>query len=513
MTLGDTGNVAGHGGEDERLKQYKNVAKHEDMRRRRTECSVEIRKQKRDDMMMKRRQVVDDDESDDALTTDHDVSADNTEAKAAAAAARQPLMSFQQVVAVLSNNPSVEDMQRCFESVRRTLSRSKAPPIDETIENGVLNALVQALGVEDDKVRFESAWSITNIVSGTSRQTLAAVQAGAIAPLIHLMVSPNLQLAEQCLWAVANIAGDSSQMRDLVLQHNGLQALMYLATIMDRLEVSFVRTIAWSFSNMCRHKNPNASLEVLRELAKGLSFLLQHTDKAVRQDACWAVSYLTDGPDEQIQLAVDATLRVLGNMATGNDQLTQHVIDIGTLQLISDLIQRSKSTTIVKECCWLISNVIAGTQDQIQHVIDAGLLPHIFQVLDTGDFKCQFEASWAIANLAQGGTSQQIFHLWSDGAVGPMCRALKIRNTDILVNVLDSFYALLTNVCTVEAGQLDLLRELIEEHSGLDNLEGLQENESEKIYSLAYKIIHEFFSEDEDYPNESHNDENQPYAF
>ncbi|VDK53864.1 unnamed protein product, partial [Cylicostephanus goldi] len=38
-----------------RLKQYKNVARHEDMRRRRNESSVEIRKQKGADLMMKRR--------------------------------------------------------------------------------------------------------------------------------------------------------------------------------------------------------------------------------------------------------------------------------------------------------------------------------------------------------------------------------------------------------------------------------------------------------------------------
>ena len=66
----------------------------------------------------------------------------------------------------------------------------------------------------------------------------------------------------------------------------------------------------------------------------------------VVQDSCWALSYMTDGPDEQIELALQAgvlarvvqlleveensmiapALRVLGNFVTGNDVLTQVTI-------------------------------------------------------------------------------------------------------------------------------------------------------------------------------------------
>ncbi|CAJ0961003.1 unnamed protein product, partial [Mesorhabditis belari] len=100
-------------------------------------------------IVIHRRQAVDDDENDDEPRIDHDISVGNTEAKAATAPAREPLMSFGEVVAVLSN-PFVEN-KRCFERICGMHSKNKeVAPIDEMLENGLLNAL-------DDTVRFKFA--------------------------------------------------------------------------------------------------------------------------------------------------------------------------------------------------------------------------------------------------------------------------------------------------------------------------------------------------------------------
>lgn len=298
---------------------------------------------------------------------------------------------------------------------------------------------------------------------------------------------------------------------------------MHLMEKVDQLGDSHVRTIAWAFSNMCRHKNPHAPLEVLRVLSKGLVKLVQHTDRQVRQDACWAVSYLTDGPDEQIELAresgvlphvvaffkeaenlVAPALRTLGNVATGNDSLTQAVIDLGSLDEILPLMEKTRSSSIVKECCWLVSNIIAGTQKQIQAVLDANLLPVLINVLKSGDHKCQFEASWALSNLAQGGTNRQVVAMLEDNVVPALCQALLQTNTDMLNNTLETLYTLMLTVQNGYPHKVDILHDQVEENGGLDSLERLQESQSEQIYTQAYRIITQFFTDDDAGEKESH---------
>ncbi len=56
------------------------------------------------------------------------------------------------------------------------------------------------------------------------------IEKGTIKALIELLNSPHIEVVEQAIWGIGNIAGDSHKVRDLVLAEG---AIVPIATILD----------------------------------------------------------------------------------------------------------------------------------------------------------------------------------------------------------------------------------------------------------------------------------------
>lgn len=403
------------------------------MRRRRNEVTVELRKNKREEAVLKRRNVP----VMDATTTDEDDFVSSS-------------INLKKLAKTASDSSNPDQQLQAVQAARKLLSSDKNPPINDLINSDILPILVECLKRHDQPMlQFEAAWALTNIASGTSEQTNQVVQAGAVPLFLQLLLSPAQNVCEQAVWALGNIIGDGPHLRDYVIRQGVVQPL--LAFIKSDIPISFLRNVTWVIVNLCRNKEPPPPFDTIQEILPALNMLIHHTDTNILVDTVWAISYLTDGGNDQIQMVIDcgivpklipllghvevkvqtAALRAVGNIVTGSDEQTQVVLNHQALAYFPALLSHPKEK-IRKEAVWFLSNITAGNQFQVEAVIQAGLLSKIIENLSKGEFQTQKEAAWAISNLTISGSKDQVYKLINEGAIPPFCDLLSCKDTQVI---------------------------------------------------------------------------------
>ena len=336
---------------------------------------------------------------------------------------------------------------------------------------------------------------------------------GAVPAFCRLLASPNNDIIEQAVWALRNIAGDSSKCRDVVLNCGAMAPLLHQLQTNSR--ISMLRNVTGTLSNFCRKPYPD--FDSVKSCLPTLAQLINSADdEELLRNACLALSYLSDGPNEKIQAVIDTgvprrlvellthstpsvqvpALRTVGNIVTGNDSQTQLIIDLSALSSLHALLS-SNETGIRKEVVWTISNITAGNRDQIQAVIEANIMPQLIQLLrNAAEFDIRKECAWAVRNATVEGSCDQIKYLVSLGCIDPLCDFLRDTDVKIIVAALDGLENILMvgdNEMKQKGTPRNLMATWIEESEGLDRIEELKNHTDDDTSASARKILGEHY--------------------
>ncbi|CAM9615020.1 unnamed protein product [Ectocarpus fasciculatus] len=490
-----------------------------DLRRRRADTALSLRKQKKESGLAKRRNTMSSSSSAAAAAA----AAATPQSAAAAAAAAQQDAAQKPVSAA-----DVPDLTRALaegaggmasrveaaRGLRKVLSLETDPPVAEVIQAGAMPLLVLCLDEHSSTdLQFEAAWALTNIAS--TCKTGAVVQHGAVPALVRNLRHHNQDLREQCAWCLGNIAGDCAELRDVVLgTPDALEGL--LLNVVQPATPSLLRNCVWALSNMCRGK-PQPDTALLAPALPVLLKLLSSDDSEVLVDTCWALSYLSDGTTERIETVISSgvagpltallqhgdsnvvtpALRTLGNFVTGSDAQTQQsVLDLGVLPHLQSLLRHPKKN-IRKEACWTLSNIVAGTPPQMAAVCDSpGLLGGVIELLSGDVWEVQKEANFVVSNVATASDASRVRQLVNLEAIPGLTSMLDRADAKAILVALDAISAIFAH--DSENNGLPWVQ-MFDESGGVDRLEQLQEHENRAVYDKAIDIIERFYGcEDED---------------
>jgi len=397
---------------------------------------------------------------------------------------------------------------------RRLLSAEKNPPVQQCIDCGVIPLFVEMLQRHDSReLQFEAAWALTNIAS--TDRTRVVVECGAVPHLVNLLLNQDADVRDQSAWCLGNVAGDSAELRDMVLAQPQVVDSI-LQNLSQPANLPLMRNCTWTLSNFCRGK-PQPPLAVLRPALPMLAHLLARSNDAdTTVDACWALSYISDGDNDRIMAVVDQgvvptlvnmlktekalqiipALRTIGNIVSGNDKCTQAVVDADFLTAAAILLENPKKN-IRKETCWALSNIAAGSAAQLAQLMQCPkLVPGILEALSqSSEWDVRKEAAWVVSNIA---TSTQVGHLSAlveEGVVEPLCDLLTQGDAKIILVALETLECILK--LGVSQGSATYAQ-MIQDYQGVDRMENLQEHKNQEVYEKVVSLLETYFGADDE---------------
>lgn len=408
-----------------------------------------------------------------------------------------------QVVDDLKSESLVVRLIALIKIQRRLQNSAVNPTAQAIIDSNLVQVIVDFLAYEDVRFQERAASAAANITAGTSEQTEVAVAAGALQKIMNLRPFSSTGLQRGALYALGNIAADSSHLRDRVLREKGMEPVMEVLTKLDDnvYEESIVAPATRALSAYLKRwhpgRFPRSEFIPVQQIVPILAKLIRSRQSATSGDASETLEnsvislsricekgHLAEAFDTGILRELVAlcsssnpivqrfSLRSLGFFAADTEAQTDAVIDAGLLPTLMTCIASGNKNTR-ELACWTTSNVVAGTAKQTQAAVDIGIIQPAIKLLSdpTEDVLVRKEACWVLTNLVVACIKHPAQDwsetLYEEEFVMALCGALDMEDNLVRRNAMSSLHQILDSARSkLEQGKWSRVVEVMRDADG-----------------------------------------------
>ena len=319
------------------------------------------------------------------------------------------------------------------------------------------------------------------------------------------------ELKIQATWIIGNLASDCVKIRDSLIKEKAFDKLITILASTNQPQI--IKQTTWAISNFFRVK-PAPPYDIAQKCIKNIAraMVMLPKDTEFLTDACFILYFMTEHYKDTINDLLDIDiipkiiqnldidvhfiqincLRIVGNIASGNANQTQLLIDWGLLNYLKKTIFNGKKQ-IRKESAWILSNIAAGTQKQIETLISEDFLPILDKAIKTDEAEIRKECIWAVCNLTSVEKVDYINKNLEQGILAIICDCLKMEDAKYLAVCLEAFGNLLSfGKKSNPDGPNPIVME-VEKMGMFDVLEKLQYHPVEIVYEKTLKILETYF--------------------
>lgn len=423
--------------------------------------------------------------------------------------------SFEEFVEKLRSS-YLESQLEGLVNIRLILTLTSLPQ-EKVMEYNIISDLISFLDSPYPEFVYESLWSLTNISIGNQSQSQIIASNQGLDKIARVLDMNIEEVKIQAIWLLGNLGVDSKEIRNELFTSNILRKIISIFSTTENPKIA--AQCVWTLYNLARTKPSFPEKYLLSIVDKIVKWIVTNKDNdTFLLESCSFLSFITETCKKSFNCLIDIDLlsqlltlldsndktikmimlRAFGNIATGDANQTQHLIELGLLKYLKKTI-KDPLQPIRKETAWIISNVAAGTQKQIVALLNENFYDDLVQIIKNDSQDIVKEACWGICNLSSVGDKELMESMLNREYIEVLSSIIKSNELKLIAIGIEALENVLEfgNQYYAKDGEKNIIVKRLEDIGMFDVFERLQYHCSEIIYEKVVKLIDNYFEKEE----------------